>query len=82
MVSGWRSRKASVDVPRGEEGEEQTAKSTGVLPSSTEIFYFYRETMESCAKLSTKATFLELCNVYKKWLKVYAEEVLGGALSK
>lgn len=25
---------------------------------------------------------MDLCNVYKKWLKIYAEEVLGGYLSK
>jgi hypothetical protein len=47
-----------------------------------ELFHFYRETLERCAQLSTRVTFLELCSVYKKWLKVYAEEVLGGYLSK
>jgi hypothetical protein len=53
-----------------------------LLPSSTELFYFYKETMERCAQLSTKGPFLDLCTVFKKWLKVYAEEVLGGYLSK
>lgn len=82
MINGWRNRKVSSEVHRDGEGEDQTIKSPSILPSSTELFYFYRETLESCAKLSTKGTFMELCNVYKKWLKVYAEEVLGGALSK
>lgn len=82
MINGWRNRKTSSDVSREAEDGQPSPKSTGILPSSTELFYFYRETLESCAKLSTKSTFLELCNVYKKWLKVYAEEVLGGALSK
>lgn len=58
------------------------SNNTTILPSSTELFYFYRETMERCAKLSNGQTFLELCGVYRKWLKVYAEEVLGGGLSK
>lgn len=82
MINGWRNRKSSVEVSRDDNSEEQSVKASGILPSSTELFYFYRETLESCAKLSTKATFLDLCNVYKKWLKIYAEEVLGGALSK
>ena len=82
MINGWRNRKTSSDITRDGEGEDHNSKTTGILPSSTELFYFSRETLESCAKLSTKSAFLELCNVYKKWLKVYAEEVLGGALSK
>lgn len=81
MISGWRRRRSSTEASRDGEGM-QGSKTTGVLQSSTELFYFYRETLESCAKLSNKATFLELCNIYKNWLKVYAEEVLGGGLSK
>ncbi|KAK4704757.1 vacuolar protein sorting-associated protein 53, partial [Phenoliferia sp. Uapishka_3] len=55
---------------------------SAVLPSSTELFYFYREALEKCAKLSVRQPLLELCRVYRKWLKVYAEEVLGGLLVK
>ncbi|KAM0747619.1 hypothetical protein T439DRAFT_305380 [Meredithblackwellia eburnea MCA 4105] len=53
---------------------------SSVLPSSTELFYFYRETLEKCAKLSTKSPLLELSKVYGRWLKVYGEDVLGGSL--
>lgn len=55
---------------------------SAVLPSSTELFYFYRETLEKCAKLSNKQPLLDLCNVFKRWLKVYAEEVLAASLVK
>ena len=55
---------------------------SAVLPSSTELFYFYREALERCAKLSVKQPLLDLCRVYRKWLKVYAEDVLAGALIK
>ncbi|SCV69740.1 BQ2448_1134 [Microbotryum intermedium] len=55
---------------------------SAVLPSSTELFYFYREALERCAKLSVKQPLLDLCKVYRKWLKVYAEDVLAGALIK
>ncbi|GAA6008665.1 Vps53p [Rhodotorula paludigena] len=55
---------------------------SAVLPSSTELFYFYREALERCAKLSTRQPLLDLCKVYRKWLKVYAENVLTAALIK
>lgn len=61
-------------------GHQQDREESRILPSSTELFYFYRETLERCAKLSNKSPFLDLCGVYKKWLKVYAEEVLGNSL--
>ncbi|CAG8705635.1 2645_t:CDS:10, partial [Acaulospora morrowiae] len=56
--------------------------STSVLQSSTDLFYFYRETLTNCARLSTKKPFFDLCNVFAKWLRVYANEVLTGRLPK
>jgi hypothetical protein len=43
-----------------------------VLPSSTELFYFYAQSLEQCAKLSTGQALFDLCGVQKKWLKIYA----------
>ncbi|KIJ18544.1 hypothetical protein PAXINDRAFT_71265 [Paxillus involutus ATCC 200175] len=48
-----------------------------VLPSSTELFYFYAQSLEQCAKLSTGQALFDLCGVQKKWLKIYAEDVLS-----
>ena len=72
MMASYRQSKASSIAAEG---------SSNILPSSTELFYFYRETLERCAKLSNKSPFLDLCGVYKKWLKVYAEEVLSSSLT-
>ncbi|KZP34522.1 hypothetical protein FIBSPDRAFT_924022 [Athelia psychrophila] len=47
-----------------------------VLSSSTELFYFYGQSLDHCAKLSTGKPLFDLCRVHKKWLKVYAEEIL------
>ncbi|KAH8922413.1 hypothetical protein BT69DRAFT_1320210 [Atractiella rhizophila] len=55
---------------------ESTSIDSLVLPSSTEVFYFYGETLESLAKLTNKLPFLDLCGVFKKWLKTYAEDIL------
>lgn len=43
-----------------------------VLPSSTELFYLYGQSLEQCAKLSTGQTLFDLCNLHKKWLRIYA----------
>jgi hypothetical protein len=47
-----------------------------VLPSSTELFYFYAQNLEQCAKLSTGKALFDLCAVHKKWLRVYAGKLL------
>ncbi|OBZ70516.1 Vacuolar protein sorting-associated protein 53 [Grifola frondosa] len=61
-----------------EEGEPPVL----VLPSSTELFYFYAQTLEQCAKLFTGQPLYDLCVLFKKWLRIYAEEVLVASLKK
>lgn len=43
-----------------------------VLPSSTELFYLYGQSLEQCAKLSTGQALFDLCKLHKKWLRIYA----------
>lgn len=43
-----------------------------VLPSSTELFYFYAQSLDQCAKLSTGQPLFDLCDLHKKWLRIYA----------
>ncbi|KAI0048281.1 hypothetical protein FA95DRAFT_1588772 [Auriscalpium vulgare] len=57
------------------EGDDGSAEAV-VLPSSTELFYLYGQTLEGCAMLSTGKPLFDLLEVFKKWLRVYAEEVL------
>ena len=45
-----------------------------MLPSSTEIFYFYGQTLEQCARLSKGVPMKDLVKVFAKWLKIYAGE--------
>lgn len=47
-----------------------------VIPSSIELFNFYRLTLAQCAKLSTGARLVELCKVFAKYLDQYAQQVL------
>ncbi|PFH49037.1 hypothetical protein AMATHDRAFT_64066 [Amanita thiersii Skay4041] len=60
--------------------DEETAMV--VLPSSTELFYFYRQSLGQCAKYSTGQTLFDLCTVHKRWLKIYAEDVLSASLKR
>lgn len=47
-----------------------------VIPSSTELFSFYRLTLAQCAKLSTGSRLVELSRVFAKYLDQYAQQVL------
>ena len=47
-----------------------------VIPSSTNLFSFYRQILAQCAKLSTGARLVELSKVFAKYLDQYAQQIL------
>ncbi|KAI9032128.1 Vps53-like protein [Hyaloraphidium curvatum] len=51
--------------------------SISVLASSTDLFYSYRQTLVHCSKMSTGQPFLNLCKVFAKYLRVYADFLTG-----
>ena len=53
-----------------------------VLPSSTELFYFYAQNLNQCAKLFTGQPLYELCQLHKKWLRIYADDVLMASMKR
>ncbi|KAG6827236.1 hypothetical protein H0H92_012692 [Tricholoma furcatifolium] len=69
----------SLDTTNASDAEEDTSL---VLPSSTDLFYFYAQSLEQCAKLSTGQALFDLCSLHKKWLRIYAEEVLIASLKR
>ncbi|KAL4078288.1 Vps53-like protein [Scleroderma yunnanense] len=94
MLSAHRSTKArgSLDTvtrpstanstPRPSLSADREESAPIVMPSSTELFYFYAQSLEQCAKFSTGQALFGLCGVQKKWLKVYAEDVLLARLKR
>lgn len=58
-------------VDKEEEGDSESSP-LAVLPSSTELFYFYAQTLDQCASLSTGQPLYDLANLHKKWLRIYA----------
>lgn len=68
-------RRASLSTVNAE------GEASVVLPSSTELFLFYRTSLEQCARLSDRRPLVDLSFVFKKWLRVYAEDVLTPPLS-
>ncbi|KAJ4493762.1 Vps53-like protein [Lentinula edodes] len=79
MLAPHRKNKGLKSTPRhsletldAEDGDESNSSPIVVLPSSTELFYFYAQSLEQCAKLSRGSPLFELCNVHKKWLRIYA----------
>ncbi|KAK7005804.1 Garp complex subunit [Favolaschia claudopus] len=74
-----KSPRPSLDVDHEIPGED---KNFMVLPSSTELFYFYGQSLEQCAKLSTGKPLFNLSALHKKWLRIYAEDVLVASLKR
>ncbi|KAJ3855242.1 Vps53-like protein [Lentinula lateritia] len=79
MLAPHRKNKGLKSTPRHSletldagDGDENNSSPIVVLPSSTELFYFYAQSLEQCAKLSRGSPLFELCNVHKKWLRIYA----------
>jgi hypothetical protein len=73
---GVRSRASLEQVAMSTEDGEGAVAPLVVLPSSTELFYFYAQSLESCANLAAGSdkVLLDLAKVHGKWLKVYAGE--------
>lgn len=82
MIQSYRNKPPRSSADFSQDSHDGDEESQGILPSSTELIYFYRETLERCALLSNKSPFLDLCSVFKKWLKVYAEDILAKSLAR
>lgn len=47
--------------------------SYSVLSSSTDLFFFYRESLKRCSKISTRRPLLDLATLFGKYLLNYKE---------
>ncbi|TRM70028.1 Vps53-like protein [Schizophyllum amplum] len=74
-TKGASKARPSLDVPSEGDADDGMTAIT-VLPSSTELFHAYAGSLEQCAKLSTGKPLFDLAGLHKKWLKIYAEDVL------
>ena len=74
------SRQLSTMIPKYRQQSprppDEEFSSQLVIPSSTELFSFYRLTLAQCAKLSTGSRLVELSTVFAKYLDQYAQQVL------
>lgn len=61
---------------------EEEFSPQAVIPSSTELFHFYRLTLGQCAKLSTGSRLAELSTTFAKYLDQYGQQVLYYSLSE
>ncbi|XP_065890421.1 vacuolar protein sorting-associated protein 53 homolog [Dysidea avara] len=53
-----------------------------VFPTSADLFVFYKKCLVQCASLSTGAALLDLCTVFKKYLKEYCNKLLASNMPK
>jgi hypothetical protein len=74
---GTRSPRPSLEVEELPSDSDNKSSPIVVLPSSTELFYFYGQSLEQCAKLSTGKPLFDLSALHKKWLRIYAGKSAG-----
>lgn len=70
MLSSYRGPNLGTSVS----GDASEQLGGIVLPSSTELFYFYAQTLDQCSKFTTGSPLFDLVQVFKKWLRTYAGE--------
>ena len=44
-----------------------------IVSSSTDLFYFYRQTLQNFSQFSNRKSLLELGKLFGKWLKAFAD---------
>ena len=62
--------RASAEAPPASGNDDSSPMI--VLPSSIDLFLFYGQSLEQCAKLSTGQALYDLSSLHKKWLRIYA----------
>lgn len=72
MLSAYRGARSRSSMEGVMSQESEDAPVPTVLPSSTELFYFYGQTLEQCGKYTTGEPMRRLAKVFAKWLKIYS----------
>ncbi|WVQ99621.1 hypothetical protein IAU59_006758 [Kwoniella sp. CBS 9459] len=81
MLSAYRGSRSRSSLEGAMQTESDTPMPT-VLPSSTELFYFYGQTLEQCEKYTKGEPMRKLSRVFAKWLKIYSDDVLLAGMKR
>ncbi|ORY20639.1 Vps53-like protein [Naematelia encephala] len=81
MLSQYRGARSRSSLEGAMQDADDAAVPT-ILPSSTELFYFYGQTLDQCTKFSTGEPMQNLAKVYAKWLRIYSDDVLMAVLKR
>ncbi|RKP36770.1 vacuolar protein sorting 53 [Dimargaris cristalligena] len=73
---------ALIDNFKAKSIHSEEDSSISVLSSSTDLLYFYRESLARCSSFSTGQPLLDLVQVFARGLHLYTSEILMGKLPK
>lgn len=71
MLSAYRGSRSRSSL-EGASAYDSAESPVTVLPSSTELFYFYAQTLEQCGRYTTGKGMKDLADVFKKWLRIFS----------
>lgn len=75
MLSQYRGPRSRSSMEGAIQHDNDAAGPT-IMPSSTELFYFYGQTLDQCQKYTTGEPMRRLGKVFGKWLKVYSGKLV------
>ncbi|CAE6394196.1 unnamed protein product [Rhizoctonia solani] len=76
LLASHRGSNARSSLDATSTSPDPDTPAPSVLPSSTELFFAIGTGMDECLKLGGEGVMMPMCKMYKRWLKVYAEDVL------
>ncbi|CUA74508.1 Vacuolar protein sorting-associated protein 53 homolog [Gallus gallus] [Rhizoctonia solani] len=76
LLASHRGSNARSSLDATSTSPDPDTPAPSVLPSSTELFFAIGTGMDECLKLGGEGVMMPICKMYKRWLKVYAEDVL------
>ncbi|CAD6583797.1 MAG: Vacuolar protein sorting-associated protein 53 [Tremellales sp. Tagirdzhanova-0007] len=81
MLAAYRGNRSRSSMEGAMQGDAEQPVPT-VLPSSTELFYFYSQTLEQCGKYTVGEPMWKLAKVFAKWLKIFSDDVLLAGMKR
>ncbi|KAJ1304244.1 hypothetical protein OPQ81_005407 [Rhizoctonia solani] len=82
LLASHRGTNARSSLDATTTSQDPDTPAPSLLPSSTELFFAIGTGMDECLKLGGEGVLKPMCTMYKKWLKVYAEDVLIAATKR
>lgn len=82
MLSAYRGARSRSSLEGAVSIDSSADSAVTILPSSTELFYFYGQTLDQLSRYTKGAGMKDLAAVFGKWLMIYSGMLVDQPLPK